>query len=64
MYRQPNWYRISPGDYIIIDGGSLGGQSPGVHDLEIRVTDSNTPGEVLNFVFSGTGFDGTAIRTP
>ena len=47
------------GDYIIIDGGSLGGQS-GVHDLEIRVTDSNTPGEVLNFVFSGTGFDGTA----
>ena len=47
------------GDYIIIDGGSLGGQS-GVHDLEIRVTDSNTPGEVLNFVFSGTGFNGVA----
>ena len=47
------------GDYIIIDGGSLGGQS-GVHDLEIRVTDSNTPGEVLNFAFSGTGFNGVA----
>jgi len=47
------------GDYIIIDGSSVGGQS-GTHDIEIRVTDSDTPGQVISFVFSGTGFDGVA----
>jgi len=47
------------GDYIIIDGSSVGGQS-GTHDIEIRVTDSDTPGAVINFVASGTGFDGVA----
>ena len=50
------------GDYIIIDGSQVGGGS-GTNDIEIRVTDSDTPGQVITFVATGTGFDGTASFT-
>ena len=47
------------GDYLIIKGSSVGGEDT-THDIEIRVTDSNTAGNIITFVDSGTGFDGVA----
>ena len=47
------------GDYIIILGSAVGGEDT-THDIEIRVTEADTPGAIITFVSSGTGFDGVA----
>ena len=45
------------GDRIIIGGGSVGG-SDTTNDIKITVETVDTGGEILTFVFTGTGFDG------
>jgi len=47
------------GDYISISGNQVGGNSP-ANDILIKITEANTPGEIITFTSSGTAFDGVA----